>query len=121
MKLKIISDGTNKGTKVVDEIGDMVENVQSVQWQISAGMLSRATIEILAIPIETGITEAKKQIKKRYIRCLGDAIEEETEEPAKVTEVVDFVGSKLKERFAHTFLEEGEGEEKDGRKTRCME
>ena len=89
VKLKIVSDGTNRGTKVIDEMGNMIERVQSVQWSMKVGEFSRATIEILDVPIETMVMNGKRQIRKRYIRCLGDAIEEETE---------DFVGSKLKER-----------------------
>ena len=99
MKLKIVSDGTNKGTKVVDEMGNMVEHVQSVQWQISVGMLSRATIELIDIPIETMVVKGEKQIRKRFIRCLGDAIEEEMERPAALSEVSGFIHTKLREVF----------------------
>jgi hypothetical protein len=110
MKLKIISDGTPKGTKVVDEMGNRVEYVQSVQWSVKVGELSRATIEILDIPIETAVLNGKRQVRKRYIRCLGDTKEEETDEgPAEVKEVADFIGSKLKEKHAHNFLEDEEG------------
>ena len=77
MKLKIVSDGTDKGTKVIDEMGNVVEHVLSVQWQISAGMRSRATIELINVPIETMALDGKRQIRKRLIRCLGDTVVEQ--------------------------------------------
>lgn len=35
MKLKIISDGTRAGTKVVNESGETVEGVTSIEWHYS--------------------------------------------------------------------------------------
>ena len=104
MKLKIISDGTTRGTKVIDEMGNMVEHVQAISWQIRVGELSLATIELIDIPIETAVNHSeKKKIRKRFIRCLGDNIGEETEELAKVEDVVKYVSTTIE-----SALEEGQ-------------
>lgn len=45
MKLKIISDGTSFGTKIIDSTtGEEVEEITSIRWEITAGEVSRATI-----------------------------------------------------------------------------
>lgn len=45
MKLKIISDGTSFGTKIIDSTtGEEVEEITSIRWEITAGDASRATI-----------------------------------------------------------------------------
>ena len=46
MKLKIISDGTSLGTKIVNsDTGEEVEEITSIHWEITAGEGSRATIQ----------------------------------------------------------------------------
>lgn len=54
MKVKIISDGTVHGTKVVDEkTGEMLQNVVDIIW--SAGMPyaeARAVVTLLRVPVE---------------------------------------------------------------------
>lgn len=53
MKIKIISDGTPQGTKVVNtETDERIEYVTSVQWKCEIGDIARARIEFLAIPVE---------------------------------------------------------------------
>lgn len=54
VKLKIISDGTAHGTKVVNiETGEMIDRVMSVKWQIDTDT-SMATVELLLaiVPVE---------------------------------------------------------------------
>jgi hypothetical protein len=47
MKLKIISDGTCRGTKVVNsETGEMLEGVKDINWKISAGSFSSTIITL---------------------------------------------------------------------------
>lgn len=78
MKLRIVSDGSNSGTKVLDEFGNRIENIVAVHWSMKVGELSAATIEIRNVEIETGVHLPKKEkayrYRKRFIRCLGDDI-----------------------------------------------
>lgn len=47
MRLKIVSDGTPPGTKLVDaDTGAEVQNVCGLRWSLQAGELSRATVEL---------------------------------------------------------------------------
>lgn len=57
MKLKIVSDGTPKGTKVFDELGQ-VERVRNITWSIDAGGLSMAIIELVGVSLETEVIAA---------------------------------------------------------------
>ena len=55
MKLKIISDGTANGTKLINaESGEILENVKSVKWFCDTGdyRISRVVIEIVNVPTE---------------------------------------------------------------------
>jgi len=53
MKLKIISDGTVHGTKVLDENGDMLAGVVGILWECDKDMdMGKATITVIDVPIE---------------------------------------------------------------------
>lgn len=54
MKLKIISDGTNAGTKLIDEdTGESVSGISSLTWEASAEqVLTKVTVELFNIPVE---------------------------------------------------------------------
>lgn len=53
MKLKIVSDGTPMGTKVVNAVtGEEVEGIVSVTWRITADDVSLANIELQKLPVE---------------------------------------------------------------------
>lgn len=54
MKLKIISDGTNKGTKLIDEdTGEVVHLIQKLSLEIDANEpCTKVTIELLDVPVE---------------------------------------------------------------------
>jgi hypothetical protein len=54
MKLKIISDGTNAGTKLIDEdTGEMVHLIQKLSWQAdAAGHSTKVVIELLNVLVE---------------------------------------------------------------------
>lgn len=53
MKVKIVSDGTPKGTKVVDiETGEVIENITRIFWEVSLDSLAKAHIEIADCEIE---------------------------------------------------------------------
>ena len=49
MILKIISDGTSKGTKVVNsETGELVNGICEVDWHLNCNNLAVATIKVYA-------------------------------------------------------------------------
>lgn len=53
MKLKLISDGTAKGTSVVDEEGREVENIESITWVADRGEKeSRLLITVKGVSAE---------------------------------------------------------------------
>lgn len=54
MKLKIISDGTNAGTKLVNaETGEMVNLISKITWGAMANeALTTASVELFNIPVE---------------------------------------------------------------------
>lgn len=54
MKLKIVSDGTSWGTKVVNaDTGESVDGVASIDWSISANAHEVATIfEVVRVAVE---------------------------------------------------------------------
>jgi hypothetical protein len=55
MKIKIVSDGTVRGSKVMDaETGEMLSCVQSVEWSVKAGEehFARATLTVINVPVE---------------------------------------------------------------------
>lgn len=59
MKLKIISDGTPSGTKVVNaETGEELKYLESVKWSVSVGQPSSAQIALDCVEFE-GIGEAE--------------------------------------------------------------
>lgn len=54
MKLKIISDGTSWGTKVVNaDTGESVDGIVSIDWRITAGGYEiAATLQITRVALE---------------------------------------------------------------------
>ena len=54
MKLKIISDGTNGGTKLIDEdTGEMIHGISKLTWESYADtLLTKVTVEFFNIPVE---------------------------------------------------------------------
>lgn len=54
MKLKIISDGTNTGTKLIDEdTGQVVSLIQKLTWECDAtDVVTKVSIDLLNIPVE---------------------------------------------------------------------
>lgn len=54
MKLKIISDGTNAGTKLIDEdTGKMIHLIQKLSWEADAKeWATKVTVEFINIPVE---------------------------------------------------------------------
>lgn len=54
MKLKIISDGTNAGTRLIDEdTGEAIPLIQKLTWEADAkDLCTKVTVELLNIPVE---------------------------------------------------------------------
>lgn len=50
-ELRVISDGTSRGTMVVDENGNMVTNVKSVKYEVMAGDMATCIIELEGCPV----------------------------------------------------------------------
>lgn len=62
MKFKIVSDGTPKGTKVINtETGETVENVTRIFWEVCLDSLATAHIEIRKCEVEI---EVEKDLAK---------------------------------------------------------
>lgn len=84
MKLRIVSDGTNAGTRVEDELGNRIEGVIAVDWTMRVGELSRATIEIRNVEFKTVWALPKEKphyrIKQRMIRlCVNEIVADHEE------------------------------------------
>lgn len=53
MRIKIVGDGTPRGTTVVDaDTGERLEGVTAVEWQMDARNLATAKITLLKVPVE---------------------------------------------------------------------
>src|SRR5580692_8961723 len=54
MKLKIVSDGTNAGTHLVDEdTGEFVRGISKISWECSCDdVITKTIIELQNIPVE---------------------------------------------------------------------
>ena len=65
VNLKIISDGTTTGTKLIDEnSGEMVHLVQRISWKATSdAFLTKTFIEVLNVPVEI-VAKATVFLKK---------------------------------------------------------
>ena len=61
MRLKIVSDGTPMGTRVMTLDGQEIEDVNMVAWSITKHSLANATIGLENVPAEL---KAQTEIKK---------------------------------------------------------
>lgn len=53
VKVKIVSDGTTWGTKIVDEeTGNEIHNVTKIEWTAEAGHMCVARITLVKVPVE---------------------------------------------------------------------
>jgi hypothetical protein len=62
MRIKIISEGDGRRTKVMDaDTGELVEGVTSISWILGGpDEFARAQLQFVAVPVEiVGDTEAK--------------------------------------------------------------
>ena len=60
IELKIISDGTPDGTKIVNSVtGEKVEGIKGVEWSIKYGEFAVALIELEACCVELSLPKHK--------------------------------------------------------------
>jgi hypothetical protein len=53
VRIKIVSDGTPKGTQVVDAAtGEPVEHITGISWKVDANHLAEATLTLIKVPVE---------------------------------------------------------------------
>lgn len=52
MRIRILSDGTGNGTRVVDERGQRVEMVTKIEWQVEVKGLATAVLTFARVPVE---------------------------------------------------------------------
>lgn len=66
MKLKIVSDGTFLGTKVINlETGEELEDITKINWQISFPYGAEILLGLSNIPVEV-IGDIKTENEKEY-------------------------------------------------------
>jgi hypothetical protein len=79
MRIKIVSDGTSAGTKVVDEkTGETVEGVLMISWSVSTEDTgARVLMELLGVPCDI-VTEARNiQVQEMTAVPEGMTVEDE--------------------------------------------
>jgi hypothetical protein len=68
MKLKIISDGTNAGTHLIDEdTGEIINKISKITWEIDAkeDWISKTTVELTNVPVEI-VSKAEVDLYKYH-------------------------------------------------------
>lgn len=55
--MKIVSDGTDYGTKVFDDDGKEMEGITSIEWSISVRNYARAKIEFIGVEVEVEVED----------------------------------------------------------------
>lgn len=90
MKLKLISDGTTRGTQLVNmETGEEVENLRDIYWLSPLNDVPTLLVEMVAVPVE--ITAEGNEVKmerfsvqKKMVETV-EAIAQGDKEKAKET------------------------------------
>jgi hypothetical protein len=57
MKLRIVSNGTGAGTRLLTEDGQEIEDVRSVAWTCEGGAIARVAVILLAVPVEVEVDQ----------------------------------------------------------------
>ncbi len=70
MRLRLVSDGTPHGTRVMDQHGRMIEGVQKVQitYDIDKNALGKMVLEIVAFDCDVEIEEKNVKTKRRVLK-----------------------------------------------------
>ena len=70
MKIKIISSGTAKDTKIVNAAtGELIDGVTEVRWRVKVGEIAKLNLKMLKIPVEL---VGKRQPRFYDITAIGD-------------------------------------------------
>lgn len=70
MKIKIISDGTESNTRIVNaETNEEVEGITYVKWEIRPGELATAHLEFQKIPVEIEAEFKDKEVDNTCTDC----------------------------------------------------
>ena len=70
MKIKIISDGTSKDTKIVNAItGELIDGITEIIWRVKVGGIAKVNLKMLHIPIEL---VGERQPRFYDITAIGD-------------------------------------------------
>lgn len=69
LKIKIVSDGTNSGTKVVDATtGVVLGGIQCLSWKIDVNMLhAEAVIRMVDVPVDIIADAAVEQASAKAV------------------------------------------------------
>lgn len=78
MKLKVISDGTNAGTRLINEdTGEYIGLIQKIVWEAGAEFpITKTTIELLNVPVEI-VTKANIDLVEPRFNKLDKSFEKE--------------------------------------------
>jgi len=53
VRIKIISDGTAPGTRVVDaRTGEPIDGITAISWKVDVNRLAEATLTFIKVPVE---------------------------------------------------------------------
>ena len=70
MKIKIISDGTSKDTKIVNAAtGELIDGITEITWRVKVGGIAKVNLKMLHIPVEL---VGKRQPRFYDITAIGD-------------------------------------------------
>ena len=70
MKIKIVSDGTPCGTKVLSEDGQELDYIKSINWYIDHSQLAIANISFMKVPVVL-LADLQYQHNKAEMERLG--------------------------------------------------
>jgi hypothetical protein len=63
-RLRIISDGTTRGTRVETEDGELVAGVVEVAWQHRAGKMPQAKLSVLGADFHIIVIQSKDLVER---------------------------------------------------------
>ena len=92
MKLKIISDGTSQGTRIVSLEGRQLRDVTKVTWSVNAGGKSKAIIEVEEVPVEV-VGESKHEEPEMSILTCPICDEQMLLETSSAGRKADYLGT----------------------------
>lgn len=67
MKLRIVSDGSSGGTKILDENDQTIENIVEVSWEIEVGRHAQVFLTFTDMPVELVGDIASQVYDKNFV------------------------------------------------------